>query len=1254
MPRKAFVADLQEAVHKFESPNLSDLKAGDEDGTITFQYYDHGSDTQGTTIQAIIPDVGDYPTSHNYILCTASQHVPASISSALEIIDDFSGMKVAQMLSKVVKVLDKATQATFEDPDGDVAMDPDSEPSEPGSDLEEEDPEEGDPDDEPPGDGYEEDEQPWYPHSPQHSTNAGVRAIRPGDRSSVLALNRRIRGDLLAAKKAGFRVGHLGALLNNGRDSFVTVSCRVAKLGISEEALQAWDLDPNQYFILLIRYTAGYQTLEHLTADEIFGQKNVEIRVGLNKKYKVPITQAIDAFSRTKAKSKEKPTSVLENSPISEGEDLNPLFIGRTLEELMNKRLVVLLRYRFQKGLSWGGSEEFYNDHQGRVLLDSDAIDPKYWVEDDSKVTKTLPDLVTADHLTQSNKLSFPLLAMQFALRHLVRCTEFCLVCHCKVEADFEALKPYVCSKPLCLYQYMSLGFGPSIEHEIMSQPHVVDLLVSFCYCSAFNRRLSSLPVGMSLDVPSPWLMPNWAPSVKFDPSNRYQPPPGLQYPLDPNPLKTDPLSPVQPLPTTNVNPSMSINYSAKFDRANMELIFPPGEKTLHAGQWVYLIVPGIPEERMHCRVMEAMHPTVRLGPPVARTPACADKIMQRTSTVVKDHRNPESSTTQVQYQSTSNRSGLASALTPAATPPPSVVDPTFPEAQFIIYDQKFDDLQEDEKQFSICMLLDTLPTVRQMKDFLLSRNGKNTSLRAWSDRISPAALGVLRWIIASNRSCIIQVDNIDGETSKSEERVSSMPQWMQFRFAQGAPDKEQRFVTSVRHEAKNLNHPTLFAWHGSPLYNWHGIVREGLHFQHTANGRAFGNGVYHALDVSTSIGYCGMHRRLTHNIGEQSSLSASDWQHSELRITDAVALNEIVNAPDRFVSMNPHLVVDQLDWIQSRYLFVKCSILGQTIQDDPPTQVYEQDPIWTPLGASRQKVVIPITAVSKSRRPVTKTVKNGNKKAKVNTTEGLDDLVILSDDTDLEDLTILLSDDESRPTKSQNDVKGKTLVDLTSEESDETPKTDFIPGLLDHTTLPLLAPPAYATSVATRSLQRELNNTLQIQRTLPAHELGWYINPNLIDNVYQWIVELHSFDAQLPLAKDLKAKDLKSVVLEIRFGKEYPISPPFVRIIRPRFVGFAVGGGGHVTAGGALCMELLTNSGWSAVANIESVLLQVRLAISSTDPRPARLESGSVRDYGVGEAVEAFIRACNAHGWEIPTDFRANYSSPPNPGGMI
>jgi ubiquitin-conjugating enzyme E2 Q len=50
--------------------------------------------------------------------------------------------------------------------------------------------------------------------------------------------------------------------------------------------------------------------------------------------------------------------------------------------------------------------------------------------------------------------------------------------------------------------KYMSLGFGPSVEHEILTQPYVVDLLISFCYASAKSHRLREYPTGMGLSVP--------------------------------------------------------------------------------------------------------------------------------------------------------------------------------------------------------------------------------------------------------------------------------------------------------------------------------------------------------------------------------------------------------------------------------------------------------------------------------------------------------------------------------------------------------------------------------------------------------------------------------------------------------------------------------------------------------------------------------------------------------------------------------
>jgi ubiquitin-conjugating enzyme E2 Q len=38
------------------------------------------------------------------------------------------------------------------------------------------------------------------------------------------------------------------------------------------------------------------------------------------------------------------------------------------------------------------------------------------------------------------------------------------------------------------------------------------------------------------------------------------------------------------------------------------------------------------------------------------------------------------------------------------------------------------------------------------------------------------------------------------------------------------------------------------------------------------------------------------------------------------------MSLNEIVNCPSQFISSNPYLVVQHLDWIQCRYLLVQVS----------------------------------------------------------------------------------------------------------------------------------------------------------------------------------------------------------------------------------------------------------------------------------------------------------------------------------------
>lgn len=104
-----------------------------------------------------------------------------------------------------------------------------------------------------------------------------------------------------------------------------------------------------------------------------------------------------------------------------------------------------------------------------------------------------------------------------------------------------------------------------------------------------------------------------------------------------------------------------------------------------------------------------------------------------------------------------------------------------------------------------------------------------------------------------------------------------------------------------------------------------------------------------------------------------------------------------------------------------------------------------------------------------------------------------------------------------------------------------------------------MMPAPVDSTSIATMALQRELNSMLKEQdRATSLRELGWYMPPEFIeDNLYQWIVEMHSFDKELPIAKDLAKKKVNSLVFEIRFPPSFPHAPPFFRILKPRFLPF-------------------------------------------------------------------------------------------------
>lgn len=130
-------------------------------------------------------------------------------------------------------------------------------------------------------------------------------------------------------------------------------------------------------------------------------------------------------------------------------------------------------------------------------------------------------------------------------------------------------------------------------------------------------------------------------------------------------------------------------------------------------------------------------------------------------------------------------------------------------------------------------------------------------------------------------------------------------------------------------------------------------------------------------------------------------------------------------------------------------------------------------------------------------------------------------------------------------------------------------------------------------------------------------------------ENMLLWKVFITKIDEESELYKDMKKLNIKNIEMEIRFDTQYPIKPPFVRIVSPIFKYRT----GHITLGGSICMELLTNQGWSPAYSIENLMIHIKSLIlegeGQIDPKKLNIE------YSYEESQTAFRRMLLSHGWK-------------------
>ncbi|KAK0706418.1 hypothetical protein B0T26DRAFT_453303 [Lasiosphaeria miniovina] len=1219
MARRNFKTDIPAAAGKAATgvlAGISSIEEGGSEGEFVISYH-HPSLEKVVHIQAVATDISEYPDGNMFMVsCTDNDGASQAVIDTLTAIKDYLvGITVYELVFELSKHLESALNRV---------------PGRPGrndlgtetEDGDNDEPENGDDEDSLGNDADYDDDDNSEDEFEFDGEAFGLSSLdprQPVTAGESRAQKTRFKRDLRQVKDAGYKVGIFSDF---NSQAIFSISIRIGKLGLSDEAIEAWDVDEKDYVVLLVRFESAYAGLEGIV-EEAVANTRVSFRIGKCRRYKPSMAQVLAAFSEVKCYTKAA-SSTESDSQTRVDHVFEKLFVSSSLDQFLNESFVSLLKLRERGSLSWEDANELLSARLGFGTAENVSFEPK---EAGSGLAAEDHQVLALDHLTKadpSTQGSFPLAAMQFAMHYFLKCTEYCLRCHRRLEKGFEALRPYVCANPLCLFQYMAMGLGPSIEREILTEPYVVDLLVSLCYAAI------QPDAGYKDNSPGDKQTP---PAIRTLPTGLRLSVPNLASETEDTPIK------VQVSPSTN-------RITLKEVMSDRHLMLNRWVAFRALGQTVttHAVIVAIPEPGSWFDI-EIMGESGRNW----GTGLMGNVSLNMAPTGPKDYR-----------------------------------------AELFFYDTDFDSLLMQEKCEIMRHILDTLPSIRDIGCFL--HNHAHGSLRSMS-RISPPAASLLQWIVSSNRSCILQVDRSLKEVgeagldkaqrlsgkgrNREHERIPGLDGWIQFRFAQGSPDKELRFNRALHDVAARNDisaNPTIFAWHGSNLSNWHSIIRTGLDFKDIRNGRASGNGVYFSRHYSTSIAYV--------------QNSSRPWPNSALKVGACMSLNEIINLPGEFVSTNPHYVVSQLDWHQCRYLFVQSAnhstvftsgiglgsagfIIWPKQQVPTGDGIHGQDPSRVIYGPNNASIEIPLSAIpfrdvnaGSADGPVSRVSKTSMKRG----------VLLLEDDSSVEDdidIEFLHSDDEESEGKSPPHKKShshSSSIDaagvyplshgshpyhgLHKDSSIRRPPTppsmdptltSFKPGALDLSTLVRLKPPSFASDFATRQLSHELKKMQAVQANTPLQELGWYMDFDEITNLFQWIIELHSFDCSLPLAKDMKEANVSSIVLEVRFGGDFPMSPPFVRIIRPRFLPFMNGGGGHVTGGGAMCMELLTLSGWTPVNSMESVILQVRMAITNTEPFPARLEKKThqLNDYGIGEAVEAYRRAATAHGWEIPKELQ-------------
>eukprot|EP00245_Coleochaete_scutata_P006747 TRINITY_DN2151_c0_g1_i4.p1 TRINITY_DN2151_c0_g1~~TRINITY_DN2151_c0_g1_i4.p1 ORF type:complete len:1043 (+),score=126.80 TRINITY_DN2151_c0_g1_i4:66-3131(+) len=416
------------------------------------------------------------------------------------------------------------------------------------------------------------------------------------------------------------------------------------------------------------------------------------------------------------------------------------------------------------------------------------------------------------------------------------------------------------------------------------------------------------------------------------------------------------------------------------------------------------------------------------------------------------------------------------------------------------------------------------------------------------------------------------------------------------------SPDREQAFLAKAQAGSSS----SLFAFHGSSLENWYSIMRNGLRSLSDTGymraGASCGRGVYLSTCLGMSMNY--------------AKSGQYGWGDFKLQTLAACAIVEV--APG----------VEHVHHRPASQNFGKSKVVMVVPKEHEDGLII------------RYLLIFDATTKYSQSRGALNIVLTGNQLGDVDLQLHIRRQRTAHAKQQLDELearratagATSKNPAHQRSSAGQNDQLEPVVDPDPAEPAVEVPNQPFrTPGGI------IIHPALHATEairqeyLKLRNLQESgapysslLKGNLKVGILDDVNEYIWRITlrPALFSEATQ--ADLHAH-AKMRGASSERAAEGTPVSMEVIFSGEFPLKPPFLRMVSPRFVPAT----GHMTSGGSIYMEALTDSGWSAAIALESVLVEVISWIIETE---ARLDLRDTRgSYSECEARRTFALAAKS-----------------------